>query len=126
MSDDQYRRFHSFLKLKGFNLTRQFRLKGDIISETYEYKGTLVDIDYCDTDDNGVQYLEYDIGENTQIVKKSGRYYYKYMDVMIYHAVPFEIKREYLLMELYVMFQIILKNILNFLRKKLENTYSRL
>lgn len=93
MSDDQYRRFHSFLKLKGFNLTRQFRLKGDIISETYEYKGTLVDIDYCDTDDNGVQYLEYDIGENTQIVKKSGRYYYKYMDVMIYHAVPFEIKR---------------------------------
>lgn len=93
MSDGQYRNFFKILKSKGFKLTRQFRFKEDIISETYEYKGSLVDIDYCDTDENGIRYFEYDIGENTQIEKKSGRYHYRCMDVMIYHAIPFTIKR---------------------------------
>ena len=92
-SDESYMALTTRLGEKGFYKTRHFAYKGKIVSETYDYHGTLVDIDYCIHDANEVLLTEYDVGSSTLISKRNGRYYYKQMDVMKYHAPKFTICR---------------------------------
>lgn len=93
MNDNEYCRFFEMLKAAGFELTRQFKYQGYIISETYDYKGTLVDFDYCEADKGKMVYFEYDIGSDTVIEKASGLYTYRNMDVLIYYAEEFSLVR---------------------------------
>lgn len=93
MSDKEYQVFIEKLAEYRFRLIRQFRYKDSIVSETYDYNGTLVDMDYCDLNEKGIKYFEYDIGAETKIEKTSGRYYYEYMDMMIYRTDSFKIIR---------------------------------
>ena len=89
MADEQYIEFSNALRDKGFVLFRRFMYKNTVVSDTYDYKGTLVDIDYCFTEEGHYLYYEYDIGKDTKINKSFGGYTYEFLDLFIYHVKVF-------------------------------------
>lgn len=91
LEPNEYKRLSSSLKEKGFSLVRQFKNGDSIVSETYQYKGVLVDIDYCQRSGKKCVFYEYDIEKDTIIHKEGRTYRYEKLGVYIYSFPTFRV-----------------------------------
>lgn len=90
---DEYKKLVSSLEGKGFFLVRQFKNRDSIVSETYQYKGVLVDIDYCQKSKEKCVFYEYDIEKDTIIHKDKKTYRYEKLGVYIYSFPVFRVEK---------------------------------
>ena len=76
----------------GLKKIREFRYKGQIIGEAYEYAGVILDIDYCEFTDNAVLMYEYEVSEEkTEVDLEKGIQIFKGLNIYQYSFPLFKI-----------------------------------
>lgn len=72
LPSDQKRKLKKALHRKGIKLVREFKLDGEVITETYEYKEILADIEYYEGNSEHAWTYAFDLNENSKVIIEKG------------------------------------------------------
>lgn len=84
LEKNDYLRLRSALEEKGFHLVRQFIWDTDILTETYQYKEVLVDIEYYIKEGDKAQTICFDFDDRTKLTQTLQRQEIQGMNLYLY------------------------------------------
>lgn len=86
LDDTMYEKFKSILFLNGYTLVREFNFNNNIVTQTYEKKGVLVDVDYYFGNKEHAWTYSFNISSKSDVKEKRGIQYINGMDVFVFHT----------------------------------------
>lgn len=84
LEKNDYLRLKTALEEKGFHLVRQFIWDTDILTETYQYKEVLVDIEYYIKEGDRAQTFSFDFDDRTKLTQTLQRQEIQGMNLYLY------------------------------------------